>query len=160
MLIAWYLKGRFAAKLALTLTSQVKRGDKGDAVRDVQADLIQLGYLTIADFDGDFGPTTENAVKTFQQRQGLSADGRVGPETRRALGEALRALPPVTGAPVRTLTCTKRKCTVPLILGVYPVLRGPESIEWCAPTPDCTCCLFSSSARDDDNDIKEGTYSF
>lgn len=85
---------------------QVKRGDKGDAVRDVQADLIQLGYLTIADFDGDFGPTTENAVKTFQQRQGLSADGTVGPETRRALGEALRMLPPVTGAPVRTLTCT------------------------------------------------------
>ena len=125
------------------LLSQVACGNKGDAVGDLQADLIQLGYLTIADFDGEFGPTTESAVRTFQQRQGLSPDGGIGPKTRRALSEALRAaLPPVTGAPVRTLTCKIRECTALLILGLNPMLQSPGVHVWSALTPSCTCCLL------------------
>ncbi len=57
----------------------VKRGDRGDAVRKVQA------ALDIA-VDGAFGAQTEAAVKDFQQRKGLTADGVVGPKTRDALG--------------------------------------------------------------------------
>jgi hypothetical protein len=57
----------------------VKRGDRGDAVRQIQQ---ALGVAA----DGVFGAQTERAVKRFQKRKGLAADGVVGPQTRDALG--------------------------------------------------------------------------
>ena len=57
----------------------VKRGDRGDAVRKVQAALS-------IPVDGAFGAQTEQAVKDFQLGKGLTADGVVGPRTRDALG--------------------------------------------------------------------------
>jgi g-D-glutamyl-meso-diaminopimelate peptidase len=39
--------------------------------------------------DGTFGAKTEAAVTAFQQDNGLSADGVVGPETASALNSAL-----------------------------------------------------------------------
>jgi N-acetylmuramoyl-L-alanine amidase len=72
-------------------------GDRGPAVADVRAALRTLGLLPdgegVADGElaaesGDFDAATELAVRTFQQRRGLSVDGRVGEETYRALSEA------------------------------------------------------------------------
>jgi hypothetical protein len=57
----------------------VERGDRGKAVRSIQA---ALGVTA----DGVFGPMTERAVKRFQRRHGLVVDGVVGPQTRAALG--------------------------------------------------------------------------
>ncbi len=37
--------------------------------------------------DGVKGPMTKGAIVAFQRRQGLAADGRIGAQTRRALGE-------------------------------------------------------------------------
>ncbi|MFZ9886691.1 MAG: peptidoglycan-binding protein, partial [Myxococcota bacterium] len=42
---------------------------------------------------GVFGPVTERAVREFQQRHGLSADGIVGPETFGALGSQRSGAP-------------------------------------------------------------------
>lgn len=61
----------------------LKRGDKGDEVKTLQSTLVTLGLLTSA--DGVFGPATENAVKTFQSKNELTADGIAGPATRKAL---------------------------------------------------------------------------
>jgi hypothetical protein len=57
----------------------VERGDRGTAVKRIQA---ALGVSA----DGVFGPQTERAVRRFQRRYGLVADGIVGPQTRSALG--------------------------------------------------------------------------
>lgn len=59
-------------------------GSSGDEVRKVQQALIAASlYKGLA--DGDYGGGTLAAVRMFQQSQGLQADGKVGPETWRAL---------------------------------------------------------------------------
>lgn len=57
---------------------------RGDDVRALQQALRTAGIEV--DVDGDFGPATERAVKDFQAREGLTADGVAGPATRAALG--------------------------------------------------------------------------
>jgi len=55
----------------------------GDDVRAVQQALVDAGHPTAV--DGDYGPNTRDAVRAFQQAQGLTADGIAGPATRAAL---------------------------------------------------------------------------
>ena len=55
-------------------------GDTGSAVKKVQKRLKALGYYT-GSIDGDYGNGTKNAVKSFQKRNGLTADGKVGAKT-------------------------------------------------------------------------------
>ena len=60
-------------------------GSSGSDVTRVQKKLIQYGYMTGA-ADGRYGEKTRDAVRWFQRRNGLTADGRVGPATAAALG--------------------------------------------------------------------------
>jgi murein L,D-transpeptidase YcbB/YkuD len=57
----------------------VKRGDEIFPVRSLQ-DLLRARNHPVG-VDGIFGPLTEAAVRAFQQGNGLSADGIVGPLT-------------------------------------------------------------------------------
>jgi peptidoglycan hydrolase-like protein with peptidoglycan-binding domain len=59
-------------------------GLRGSEVVKLQQQLKKLGFLK-GDADGDFGETTEAAVKTAQKRYGLEADGVVGGSTWEAL---------------------------------------------------------------------------
>ena len=66
----------------------LKSGAVSNAVKNAQALLIRHGYAcggrTIAgreNPDGEFGPVTERAVKSFQHLKKLKADGEVGAET-------------------------------------------------------------------------------
>lgn len=63
-------------------------GSSGGDVTRVQKKLIQYGYMTGA-ADGRYGEKTRDAVRWFQRRNGLTADGRVGPATAAALGVTL-----------------------------------------------------------------------
>ncbi len=56
-----------------------------EAVKTIQRKLKNWGYYTGC-VDGLFGYNTEQAVKYFQRTNGLSADGKVGTETLKALG--------------------------------------------------------------------------
>ncbi|MBF2064097.1 MAG: peptidoglycan-binding protein [Calothrix sp. C42_A2020_038] len=73
-------------RLLATSTSSLptlRFGNSGEAVRVLQRLLRSNGYpVTI---DGLFGALTESAVKAFQTRRGLVADGIVGPLTWREL---------------------------------------------------------------------------
>lgn len=59
--------------------------DRGDDVRQIQDRLNQLDLLSKTEVDGVFGAKTRKAVQQFQQRNGLDADGLVGPATRAKL---------------------------------------------------------------------------
>ncbi len=61
----------------------IRQGSKGNAVRDLQRILRELGYVLEA--DGIFGKITAECVKTFQGEHGLNRDGIVGPLTWAAL---------------------------------------------------------------------------
>jgi peptidoglycan hydrolase-like protein with peptidoglycan-binding domain len=58
-------------------------GFYGADVKEIQLRLQELDYLQKA--TGYFGEETETAVKEFQKRNGLSADGSVGTQTKEAL---------------------------------------------------------------------------
>lgn len=65
--------------------SVVKRGNTGQTVKTIQQKLKNWGYYT-GGVDGIFGSKTEAAVKYFQRKNGLSADGIVGKKTAAAMG--------------------------------------------------------------------------
>jgi N-acetylmuramoyl-L-alanine amidase len=69
------------------LTSVLRPGDGGEAVRDLQQRLSRLG-LPSADELGRYGSGTEHAVKSFQERRGLRIDGICGPQTWSAIVES------------------------------------------------------------------------
>lgn len=62
----------------------LRLGDEGQAVRDLQKALKNQGYFS-AYVTGTYGEITEAAVKAFQQRNGLKADGVAGPATQNLL---------------------------------------------------------------------------
>ncbi len=64
--------------------------DTGDDVKNVQEALKQLGYnLSKYGSDGLIGSETTAAIKAFQEAKGLSIDGIVGPNTVKALQDAV-----------------------------------------------------------------------
>jgi peptidoglycan hydrolase-like protein with peptidoglycan-binding domain len=60
-------------------SDNVKLGDSGSGVRQIQAALVAKGYSVSV--DGKFGAQTEQAVKSFQAKNALTQDGIVGPVT-------------------------------------------------------------------------------
>ena len=67
----------------VAFASAFRIGDQGSEVAEIQGQLASLGYDVAA--DGDFGPATAEAIKSFQSSRGLDADGLVGPTTYTAL---------------------------------------------------------------------------
>ena len=61
------------------LGPEVKLGDKGDLVKELQLRLNKFGYHLIP--DGDFGKLTMAAVKDFQRGRGLEPNGLVDQST-------------------------------------------------------------------------------
>jgi peptidoglycan hydrolase-like protein with peptidoglycan-binding domain len=79
-------------------------GSTGSGVGEIQDLLADLGYNLTRSMkrrgaDGIFGSETEAAVKAFQQKSGLKADGLVGPKTLAAL-EAIIARFPALESPL------------------------------------------------------------
>jgi len=66
-------------------TAVLKQGATGGEVKEVQRRLKQWGYYS-GEVDGIYGPATVAAVKKFQQKNGLKADGIAGKSTYAALG--------------------------------------------------------------------------
>lgn len=80
----------------LKLDKNYKRGSSGPKVKLIQEWLCLRGHNVL--IDGDFGPATERAVRRFQQANGLTVDGVVGPQTFgvlvKPMTDALNPIPP------------------------------------------------------------------
>src|SRR5947209_8596428 len=63
----------------------IQSGSSGDDVKRLQRILVIMKMLDYTGIDGQFGSDTENAVKSFQQNNGLTVDGIVGAMTWAAL---------------------------------------------------------------------------
>lgn len=73
----------FAINSVTFASGAFRMGDQGSEVAEIQGYLIKLGYDVMA--DGDFGPSTVDAVKMFQKSQGLKVSGTVDENTYRVL---------------------------------------------------------------------------
>ena len=62
-----------------------KRGSTGSVVTQIQQKLSNWGYYKGA-VDGVYGSKTEEAVKYFQKKNGLTVDGKAGTQTLNAMG--------------------------------------------------------------------------
>ena len=68
----------------------LRKGDSGEAVKELQADLNYFGYRADGEklnTDGKFGTKTEAALKEMQKDQDLEVDGVCGTESWRRLDE-------------------------------------------------------------------------
>lgn len=82
----------YAYPFDFPLTASIGSSSRADVTRaiyTVQSVLAGLGYTGVTGrvilVDGDYGPSTERAVLSFQSNNGLVVDGGVGPQTWGAL---------------------------------------------------------------------------
>ena len=74
-----------------------KRGSTGNEVRQIQTRLKNWGYYD-GNIDGIYGSKTEAAVKSFQRKNGLKADGIAGKQTLAAMGISSSSSSSASGA--------------------------------------------------------------
>jgi peptidoglycan hydrolase-like protein with peptidoglycan-binding domain len=63
----------------------IRIGSTGADVRRLQRLLVMMKLLEPSGIDGSFGPQTDSAVRSFQEGEGLTVDGIVGPMTWQVL---------------------------------------------------------------------------
>lgn len=91
-------------------------GSRGEEVKQIQQKLKSWGYYS-GSVDGIYGSGTFNAVKKFQQKNGLTADGIAGEKTLNALG--------ITGSSKSSSTTSNNNSNLNLLSKlVYAEARG------------------------------------
>jgi peptidoglycan hydrolase-like protein with peptidoglycan-binding domain len=86
------------SRVVTSPSDNVRLGDTGDGVSQIQTALKALGYDLQP--DGQFGPVTDRAVRDYQSKNSLTVDGVVGPKTWEKLGAG------VNGSAESTTTTT------------------------------------------------------
>jgi peptidoglycan hydrolase-like protein with peptidoglycan-binding domain len=89
-------------------------GSRGEDVKTMQGQLIAVGIAVFGGADGVFGTATQAALKQFQTRAGLPANGVFDTATKDALAAAAAAAPspPPTSAPTPA---------APVVLAAFPL---------------------------------------
>ena len=110
-----------------TAEPALKRGSSGERVTALQQKLKNLGYYT-GTVDGDYGDGTVKAVKAFQSRNGLTADGVAGEATLKLIdsGNAKKAATPSpkpTATPTPTSSALRVGSTGPNVVQAQVILN-------------------------------------
>lgn len=88
-------------------------GATGDQVKEIQQWLTDYGYYS-GDIDGDFGASTDKAVRDFQEEAGLIVDGVVGNDTKKAMetwDQKLAEVQAASGEDTSDVSATSSKTT-------------------------------------------------
>jgi lysozyme len=131
-----------SSSLAATIATgpTLQQGSSGQAVTDLQNALAAAGFSP-GPADGQFGPNTKAAVVAFQNANGLTPDGIVGPLTRAALAAALSGSPASSSSPAPASAPAAPAAPAPATLGyasdIAPLLTN------------CAQCHSSGSGRTD-----------
>lgn len=83
-----------------TKDTSLKLGDSGEKVKELQLKLNKFKYNLIV--DGEFGTSTDFAVRNFQAKVKLSPDGVAGSETFKLLDSTPAKDPYIYKAPVKS----------------------------------------------------------
>ncbi len=103
----------------VAFTKQLKYESKGEAVKQVQRRLTELGYYE-GNISGNFLGHTRNAVKAFQKQNALEADGIIGEATwnvlfndpdARGMDDAPKPTPEPTPVPYAITVDVKNQVT-------------------------------------------------
>lgn len=118
--------------------SSLKKGSKGADVKTLQSKLKELGYYS-GKVDGDFGEGTEAAVKAFQKRNGLTADGKAGAKTMAKLNSssAVKAASP-TATPKATAKNNAKATAKPKTTAKKTATPTPKKSATATPKPTAT----------------------
>ena len=106
-------------------------------VQALQQRLLDLGYLVQGDVDGQFGPTTSNAVLAFQKWEGLDRTGLIDATTKTRAGDGRPRPAPISrgGAGKRAEILLDRQVALLIednqVVRTIPVSTGKPS----TPTP-------------------------
>ena len=85
--------------------ASMRKGNTGDSVGEVQEQLKALGYYK-GDITKTYDTATQSAVKAFQKKNGLTADGVAGQATRALLASADAIAADATATPSPSPTPT------------------------------------------------------
>lgn len=118
--------GRPAPSRDAAADGVLRERENGPAIKEMQEQLNRLGYTDDRGRplrpDGDFGPSTKQAVQAFQRAHGLDDDGIAGRDTLNALKN--NPQPNQPGQPQREAGQTTQQ-PEPATRSVDPVGRGP-----------------------------------
>ena len=113
----------------------LRNGSSGEEVKAMQQALIDLGYLD-GKADGIFGMKTEKAVRSFQRKNGLTADGLAGKKTLSVLESARNgnsgtaAAPAAAAEPAAAAPAVQAQAAAPITVydpsTLYNGCRGEE----------------------------------
>ena len=109
-LSAWSVAESFA-NTDLAEWEPLARGAKGEAVVQLQEQLIALGFLD-GKADGSFGPATERALLAFQAAAGLEETGIADVETVEAMLDPEAPIATATPKPTTAPTPQPQKSSV------------------------------------------------
>ena len=98
-------------------TSELNLGDSGEAVTTLQTKLQQLGFFpSNVAISGFYGSITADAVRRFQQANGLGTDGIAGPATQAKLFGNDVVSQDSAPTPITTASATPTIVTSPQLL--------------------------------------------
>lgn len=80
-----YSQASATTKTKSTTTTTKKSSTSKETYIAAQKKLQELGYYD-GELDGSFGQKSKTALKEFQKDNGLEADGKLGPKSKKALG--------------------------------------------------------------------------
>ena len=142
-----------APKPSLLGTRLLRRGMRGDDVKELQTLLLRLGYaLPKYGADGDFGSETRAALKQFQKAAHIEVDGVYGENSHAALMRAISDLQGDSSNEARTQTLPQGVSsdeTQPMTLPQSDSVT--ESWMSAAPQGDSAVELQSPTSSQSDN---------